>query len=72
MRTLRIPERSIISPPSQTDWPERLCPPPRTAVSSSCARANSTERITSAAPAQRAMSAGRRSKAPFQIRRASS
>ena len=43
-RTVRIGERSIISPPSQTALPAMLCPPPRTATSRSCARANRTAR----------------------------
>jgi hypothetical protein len=64
--------RSIMKPPSQTEWPGRLWPPPRTATSRSCSAANVTAPITSAALAQRAISAGRRSKAPFQIRRAAS
>lgn len=59
-------------PPSQVDLPEELWPPARTAVSNWCARANSTERLTSAAPEQRAMSAGCLSNAPFQTLRAAS
>ena len=68
--TARIGETSIMSPPSQADWPERLWPPPRTAVSSACALAKLTACITSAAPAQRTISAGLRSKAGFHRRRA--
>ena len=65
-RALFICERSIISPFSHTDWPERLCPPPRTDSSSWLDAANFTASMTSAGPLQRAISAGWRSKAPFQ------
>ncbi len=51
-------DRSIINPPSQVDCPDRLWPPPFTAVSSEYERANCTARTTSAVLAQRAMSAG--------------
>jgi hypothetical protein len=65
-------ERSIIIPPSQADCPERLWPPPRTAVRSPWAAANFTAHRTSAAPTQRTMSAGLRSKSGFQSLRAAS
>jgi hypothetical protein len=54
-------ERSTMRPPSQTDFPATLCPPPRTARGRSCSRAKRTHAMTSAAPAHRAMRAGRRS-----------
>jgi hypothetical protein len=41
-----IGDRSIISPFSHTDWPERLCPPPRTASSSWWDAANFTACMT--------------------------
>ena len=59
-------------PSSQVPWPATLCPPPRTAVSRRSLRAKRTASTTSAAPAQRAMSAGRRSITPFHTRRAPS
>ena len=59
-------------PPSPTALPATLCPPPRTATASPCARAKFTASITSAAPAQRAITSGRRSIIPFQMRRAPS
>ena len=59
-------------PSSQVENPATLCPPPRTAIVRSLLRAKPTAAITSAAPAQRTISAGRRpSCAPFQIRHAS-
>ncbi len=64
-----IRERSIMSPPSQTALPAMLWPPPRTARSRSCFRAKLTARITSAAPAQRTIKAGRLSIIAFQIAR---
>src|SRR5581483_8642000 len=67
-----IMDRSIISPPSQTACPATEWPPPRTETSRSWFRAKRTASTTSSAPAQRAMSAGCRSIAPFQTRRASS
>ena len=67
-----ISDRSIITPPSQTAWPATAWPPPRTETSSSRSRAKRTASATSSAPAQRAISAGWRSIAPFQTRRASS
>ncbi len=57
-------------PPSTLEKPGMLCPPPRTATVSSSLRANSSARMTSDTPAQRAISAGQRSCAPFQIARA--
>ncbi len=65
-------ERSIISPSSQTALPATPCPPPLIETSTPCSRANSTAAITSSAPAQRAISAGRRSIIAFQTRRAAS
>ncbi len=65
-------DRSIMTPPSHTEWPRTECPPPRTETGSSRSRANRSAAWTSSAPAQRAIRAGRRSTAPFQIRRASS
>ena len=70
--TAFICERSIITPSSQTEWPTTEWPPPRTESGSSRSRANRSACWTSSAPAQRAIRAGRRSMAPFQIRRASS
>ena len=67
-----ISERSIITPPSTTAWPATAWPPPRTETGRSRSRAKRTASTTSSAPAQRAISAGRRSIAPFQTRRASS
>ena len=67
-----ISQRSITIPPSQTERPGKLWPPPRTATRRPVARANRTAAMTSATPAQRAISAGRRSIDPFQTRRCSS
>ena len=71
-RTPRIKDRSIMSPSSHTDWPERLWPPPRTATSNPYACAKLTARTTSAAPRHRAIIAGWRSNMPLKILRASS
>jgi len=71
-RTAFISDRSIISPPSTTACPATACPPPRTETGRSRSRAKRTASTTSSAPAQRAISAGRRSMAPFQTCRASS
>jgi hypothetical protein len=71
-RTDLISERSIITPLSQTESPATEWPPPRTETPRSFSRAKRTARVTSSAPAQRAINAGRRSIAPFQTRRASS
>ena len=71
-RTLVMADRSMTMPPSQVEKPGSECPPPRTATSRFSLRAKSTARMTSATPAQRTISAGRRSWAPFQIARASS
>ena len=65
-----IGEVSMTTPPSQVENPAMLWAPPRTATWSPSLRANSTARITSAVPAQRMISAGRRSWAAFQIARA--
>ena len=53
-------------PPSVVDWPEVPWPPQRTAISSSCARANRIAAATSAAPRGRTTTAGRLSTIPFQ------
>jgi hypothetical protein len=71
-RTAFLSDRSIISPPSTTAWPATAWPPPRTETGRSSSLAKRTASTTSSAPAQRATSAGRRSMAPFQTRRASS
>jgi hypothetical protein len=70
--TRLIPERSITSPPSQTERPAALWPPPRTATGSPWARAKTTAFRTSSVLAQRAIAAGQRSIIPFHTRRASS
>ena len=62
----------MTTPSSHTAVPATLWPPPRTAISRSRSRAKRTAATTSATPVQRAMQAGRRSIAPFQIERASS
>ncbi len=67
-----IPDRSTTTPPSQTALPVTLWLPPRIATGSPCSRAKPTAAITSATPAQRAISAGLRSIIPFQTLRASS
>ena len=67
-----IGPRSMTTPPSQTDSPGKLWPPPRTAVSRPVRRANLSAEMTSATPAQRAISAGKRSIDPFQTLRCSS
>ena len=63
---------SITTPPSQTEWPGKLCPPPRTASGSSVCCAKRIAAITSSVPEQRAISAGWRSIDPFQTLRCSS
>ena len=65
-----IGERSITSPPSHSACPPTPWPPERTATSRSRSRAKRTAATTSATPVQRAMQAGWRSIAPFQILRA--
>ena len=67
-----IGERSIITPPSATARPATLWPPPRTEISSPLERAMPIAAATSAAPWQRAISAGRRSIIPLWTRLASS
>src|SRR3954468_20302883 len=67
-----IGPRSMTIPPSQTDAPGKLCPPPRTAMTRSFCLANLTAAMTSATPAQRAIRAGERSIDPFQTLRPSS
>ena len=59
-----------MSPPSHTDSPGMLCPPPRTAIGSPCRVPNRIAAATSAVVRQRAMNAGQRSIAPFHTRRA--
>jgi hypothetical protein len=54
-------EQSMTTPPSHTEVPGRLCPPPRTAMSQPFSREKPTTAITSAVPVQRAISPGRRS-----------
>ena len=65
-------DRSIMTPPSQTALPAMLCPTPRTDARRSLSLAKFTAWITSAAPAHRTISAGRRSIMAFQMRRVSS
>ena len=72
MRTDFIGDKSIITPPSQTALPAMLWPPPRTESSAPVSRAKSTAALTSAAPAHRTMTAGRRSIIAFQTLRAAS
>ena len=67
--TARIAERSITTPSSHTAVPATLWPPPRTAISRSWSRAK-RGRDHIGTPVQRAMQAGWRSIAPFQILRA--
>ncbi len=67
-----MPDRSISSPPSHKAVPAMLWPAPRTEASTPCSRANRTAAITSAAPAQRAISAGRLSIMAFQMARVAS
>ncbi len=59
-------------PPSQVAFPATLWPPPRTATVRPSLRAKRIAAITSLAPVQRAINAGRRSIMPFQTPRASS
>ena len=63
---------SITTPPSQTDRPGKLWPPPRTASGRPVWRANRIAPMTSSVPAQRAIRAGWRSIEPFQTLRCSS
>ena len=65
-----IGEMSMTTPPSQVENPAMLCAPLRTASWSPSLRANCTARMTSAVPAQRMISAGRRSWAAFHTTRA--
>jgi hypothetical protein len=67
-----ISPRSITIPPSQTDSPGKLWPPPRTATGSPLRRANATAATTSSNFAQRAIRAGERSIEPFHTFRSSS
>ena len=63
----------MTTPPSHVEKPATLWPPPRTASGRSLLRAKPTAAITSATPAQRTITAGRRpSNIPFQTRHASS
>ena len=70
--TYFISERSMTRPPSQTAALATLCPPPRTAATSSCSWAKWTAATTSIVSQQSAMIAGRRSMRPFQTLRAAS
>src|SRR5215208_3778604 len=70
--TRRMSDRSITSPPSHTQCPAGLCPPPRTATSIECARAKSKAVATSAGPRHRAIHAGLRSTRALNPRRATS
>src|SRR6516165_9067978 len=56
---LRISDRSMTRAPSQTPKPAALWPPPRTAISVPCSRADRTQVMTSAVSRQRTMAAGR-------------
>jgi len=71
-RTDFMSDKSSSRPPSQTALPAVLWPPPRTASISLCSRARLTVAMTSAAPAARTTSAGRRSIIAFQMVRAAS
>ena len=55
---LRSSDRSMTSASSATPSPAALWPPPRTAISAPCSRANRTQAITSAASRHRAIAAG--------------
>ena len=55
---LRSSDRSMTRASSHTPRPAALWPPPRTAISTPCSRANRTQVMTSAASRQRAMAAG--------------
>ena len=72
IRTLFMRDRSMTMPPSQTEWPATLWPPPRTARSRPCVRAKLTDAITSAVPAHLTINPGRLSIDPFHTCRASS
>src|SRR6516225_11197593 len=61
-----------LAAPSHTAVPATLCPPPRTAATSSCSWAKWTAATTSIVSEQSAMIAGRRSMRPFQTLRAAS
>jgi hypothetical protein len=65
-------DRSIMRAPSATAKPGAECPPPRTLTGRPCSRAKRTAAATSPAPLARAISAGRRSTAPFHTWRAAS
>ncbi len=65
-------ERSITIPPSQVENPATLWPPPRTATTSRCSRANRIAAITSSTDVQRTIIAGRRSAIAFHTIRARS
>jgi hypothetical protein len=66
MRMPFIGPRSMTMPPSQTERPGKLCPPPRTATGIPLVLAKRTAARTSATPAQRAITTGERSIEPFQ------
>ena len=65
-------DRSSTTPSSLLPNPARLWPPLRIANGRSCSRAKATERITSMESMARTMSAGERTNALFQTRRAAS
>ncbi len=67
-----ISDRSMTMPSSHVALPATLWAPPRTAMDSPSSRANVTAAMTSTAPRQRAITAGRLSIIAFQTRRASS
>ena len=55
---LRSSDRSMTRASSDTPRPPALWPPPRTAISTPCSRANRTQAMTSAVSRQRTMAAG--------------
>ena len=65
-----INERSSVSPPSDIEWPGRLWPPQRTAISRPASRALRIAVETSLTVRGRAISAGRRSAIAFHSVRA--
>ena len=62
--------RSMVRPSSPTAAPAKLCAPPRTEISRPASCANRTAAATSPGPAQRAITAGWASMAPFHTERA--
>jgi hypothetical protein len=71
-RAVRMAERSMTIPSSQTAVPATLWPPPRIAISKSRSRAKRMAATTSAVPVHRAIRQGRRSTVPFHTARATS